>query len=113
MANYTHIFDSQWPEELITLTDYKDADNVVGSLIQQIRAAQATGDYETAQEIIDTNINVLKRYVQDSSAINRYVEEIRNLEIYAKSHKQQIYYQRNDPEDYISENDVWIGDYTV
>lgn len=109
MAQYSNIFGSQWPDKLIDLTNYKDADNTVGNLITQIRTAQANGDYTAAQRIIIQNKALLKQYVHDSSAINRYIEEIRNLEIYAKSHKQQVFYQENVPEEYISDGDVWIG----
>lgn len=108
MARYTHNFGSQYPNNIISLTNYKNADNTIGTLLNQIKSAEERGDYAEAQSIIDANKNVLKQYVLDSSAINKYVEEIRNLEIFVKSNKQQVFYQRSEPYNYASVGDVWI-----
>lgn len=108
MARYTHIFNAQWPNETITLTNYRDADDSIGSILAQIKTAQASGNYSQAQQIIDDNRTALQGYVIDSSAINKYVEEIRNLEIYTKSNKQQVFYQTSEPYDIASVGDVWI-----
>ena len=108
MARYTHDFGAQWPNELITLTHYRDADNSIGSILAQIKQAQQSGDYATAQQIIQNNRQALQGYVIDSSAINKYIEEIRNLEIYTKTYKQQIYYQQSEPYNYAEVGDVWI-----
>ena len=108
MARYTHIFDSQWPNELITQTHYRDADNSIGSILAQIKAAQAAGNYTQAAQIIQNNRAALEGYVMDSSAINKYVEEIRNLEIYTKTYKQQLFYQTSEPYSYAEVGDVWI-----
>lgn len=108
MARYTHIFDSQWPEETISLTHYRDADNSIGSILAQIKAAQESGNYTLAQQIIRDNASALQGYVIDSSAINKYVEEIRNLEIYTKTYKQQVFYQIAEPYSYAEVGDVWI-----
>ena len=109
MADYTHQAGAQWPDELITLTDYKDADDTVGSLIAQIKAYQEAGNYEAAQALINQHSAELKQYVFDSAAINKYVEELRNLQIYAKVNKQQIFYQNTEPNTFIAKDDVWIG----
>ena len=108
MARYTHEFGSQYPTDIIDLTNYKNADNTIGTLLNQIKACEANGDYAGAQTIISQSINTLKQYVLDSTAINRYVEEIRNIEIYVKANKQQIYYQRTEPRTYADVGDVWI-----
>lgn len=108
MARYTHEFGSQYPTDIIDLTNYKNADNTIGTLLNQIKACEANGDYAGAQTIISQNINTLKQYVLDSTAINRYVEEIRNIEIYVKANKQQIYYQSTEPRTYADVGDVWI-----
>ena len=108
MARYTHNFGSQYPTDIIEQTHYRNADNTIGTLLNRIKACEASGDYAGAQSIISQNINTLKQYVLDSTAINRYVEEIRNIEIYVKANKQQIYYQTTDPYDYADVGDVWI-----
>lgn len=107
MARYTHTW-SQYPQEIIDLTEYRNADNTIASLLNQIKSKEESGDYSGAQAIISQNINTLKQYVLDSSAINKYVEEIRNIEIYVKANKQQIYYQRTEPRTYAGVGDVWI-----
>ena len=109
MAQYTHEAGSLFPETLITLTNYKNADSTVEALLLQIKTYQDSGDYDSAQQLIDENINTLRQYVLDTAAINRYVEEIRNLEIYTKTHKQQIFYQSAAPSTYVYDGDIWIG----
>ena len=111
MAKYTHEAGAQWPEHLIDLTHYKDADNTVGSTIAQIKELQEAGDFDGAQAIIDAQGSNLKQYVFDSAAINKYVEELRNLQIYTKARKQQIFYNDNyeEVDAYVENQDVWLG----
>lgn len=112
MARYTYQAGAHWPRSLIDLTNYRDANNTVGSLVAQIKNYQEAGNYDAAQQIIIHNIDTLKHYALDASAINRYVEELRNLEIYTKTHKQQIFYTPSEDEagSYAELQDVWIGD---
>lgn len=111
MAKYTYQAGATWPNSLISLTNYKDADNTVGSLIAQIKAYQEAGDFSSAQDLIDENIETLKPYALDAAMINKYVEELRNVEIYAKSYKQQIFYDDDEETSsiYMNTGDVWIG----
>lgn len=111
MPKYTFQAGAHWPNSLIDLTNYRDADNTVGPLIAQIKAYQEAGNYEAAQAIIIENAQVLKQYALDASAINKYVEELRNLEIYTKSRKQQIFYTTEEEMDTFGQlQDVWLGD---
>ena len=110
MAKYTHQAGAHWPDSLIDLTNYKDADNTVGSLVAEIKALQEAGSFDEAQALI-TQHPELKQYSFDSAAINKYVEELRNLQIYTRTHKQQIFYTtEEEAETYCDTNDVWIGD---
>ena len=113
MAHFTHEAGAAWPDSLIELTHYKNADQTVEELLVQIKHLQDIGDYDSAQVLIDENYNTLRQYVFDTADVNRMVEEIRNLEIYTFSHKQQIYYQDTAPNTYIYEGDVWIGPKTA
>ena len=108
MARYTNRFGSKYPGDIISLTGYQNADNTIGDLLNRIKSAEENGDYTGAHAIIQQYSNVLKPYVLDSTAINRYVEEIRNIEIFVKANKQQVFYQRSEPRDYASVGDVWI-----
>lgn len=111
MPKYTYQAGAHWPLSLIDLTHYKDADNTVGELIAQIKAYQEAGDFDAAQAIITEHAAELKPYAFDSAAINKYVEEIRNLEIYTKSKKQQVFYSPTEEEasNFVDINDVWLG----
>ena len=111
MPKYTYQAGAHWPLSLIDLTNYKDADNTVGELIAQIKAYQEAGDFDAAQAIITEHAAELKPYALDAAAINKYVEEIRNLEIYTKSKKQQVFYSPTEEEAscYVDINDVWLG----
>lgn len=110
MAIYTHEAGAIFPNGIIELTNFKNADSSVASLIKQIKDYQAAGNYSAAQTLIDNNKNTLKQYIFDTAHVNRYVEEIRNLEIYSKTSRQQIYYQQNAPSTtFLDKDDVWIG----
>lgn len=111
MPKYTYQAGAHWPLSLIDLTYYKDADNTVGELIAQIKAYQESGDFDAAQALIAEHEEELKPYALDSAAINKYVEEIRNLEIYTKSKKQQVFYAPTEEEasNFVILNDVWLG----
>lgn len=111
MPKYTYQAGAHWPLSLIDLTNYKDADNTVGELIAQIKAYQESGDFDAAQALIAEHEEELKPYALDSAAINKYVEEIRNLEIYTKSKKQQVFYAPTEEEasNFVILNDVWLG----
>lgn len=98
----------QWP---LPQTNYQPINTSAGSqlstLINTIKTRQAEGNYEDAQQIIDDNQQLLSQYVFDTSKINQYVEEIRNIQVYALQHKQQIYYGNING---IAIGDIYIGD---
>lgn len=108
---YTHQAGAHWPNSLIDLTDYKDADNTVGLIIAQIKEYQEAGDFDSAQDLINQHASTLKQYCFDSAAINKYVEELRNLQIYTKAKKQQIFYEPTEEmfSFFAVLNDVWLG----
>lgn len=108
---YTYQAGATWPFGLLQLTDYKDADNTVGPIIAQIKAYQEAGDFDSAQELIRQHASTLKKYCFDAAAINRYIEELRNLQIYTRQKKQQIFYEPTEETFSIFAvlQDVWIG----
>lgn len=110
MANYTHEF-SQYPNKLITLSNYKDVDDSVSAIINQINTLRAAGNYNDAALLIAKNSNVISQYCIGADAINKIVEEIRNTQIKARTAGQQIFVQAEEPTgDSVSDEDVWIGD---
>ena len=107
MATYTNEY-SRLPYQIMERHFFKDVDNAVGNLVNQIKELQAQGQYDKVNEIIKTNKENLKQYAMGSDYVNAIDEETRNLEIFAKSKKQSIYYTDDEPEDAI-QSDVWIG----
>ena len=80
MASMTHEY-SNFPSSIMELHNYKDVTDKIGTLINQIKTYQASGNYEQAQRIIERNKEILAPYVITTEAINAIEEETRNLEI--------------------------------
>lgn len=105
MASYTNEY-SKLPKELLTLHHYKDVDDYVAPLINQIKILQSQGAYDRVNSMI-SNRPDLKQYVFGAEDWNALEEETRNLEILAKSKKQQIFYQEEEPDG--GNCNVWIA----
>ena len=103
---YTHEY-SNFPSTLYTLHNYQDADDSVAPLINQIRAYIASGNYDQAKYYINQNKAVLAPYILNMETINALEEEIRNLEIFARTKVQSIYITPLEPDE-PEVNDVWI-----
>lgn len=107
--NYTHEF-SQFPDQILIRHNFKDADDSIASIINQIKKLQADGKYSRAAQYIKQNKDRLGPYVLGSEYLNTIDEETRNIEIYTKAKKQQIFYQDDEPGEDIWENDIWLGE---
>ena len=107
MAYYTDEY-SKFPYKIMDRHIFKDVDDSIGSIVNQIKILQAQGKYDKINEIIQNNKDALGQYIFGSEYINRIDDETRNLEIFAKSRKQSIYYSEEEPEWAIT-LDVWIG----
>lgn len=106
-SSYTHEY-SQFPYRLIEIHNYKDADDSVASLINQINELKFNGNYEAATKIINDNADVLKQYAIDSVAVNTLEEENRNAQIMALQKHQCVWFDENEPV-VCSVGDVWEG----
>lgn len=107
MASYTNEY-SKLPEELFTLHHYKDVDDTVAPYVNQIKILQEQGKYDRVNEIIKSRPELnLQQYAFGAESWNALEEETRNLEILAKSKKQQIFYQDEEPDG--GDCNVWIG----
>lgn len=107
MVDFTHEYSS-FPQTVIEKQNFKDVDEHVYDIINQLKEFQASGKFKEASELIKNNHDLLKPYVIDTSFINKLIEEIRNTEIYALAARQSVYISDDEP--YVSmENDVWIG----
>ena len=105
MAFYTHEY-SKLPNELFTPHHFKDVNDAVAPLINQVKVLQSQGQYNRINEII-ANRPDLQPYIFGAENWNALEEETRNLEILAKSKKQQIFYQSEEPDG--GDCNVWIG----
>ena len=107
MSSYTNEY-SKLPQEILTLHHYKDVDDTVAPLVNQVKELQAQGKYNKVNEIIKSRPELnLQQYVFSAEDWNALEEETRNLEIMAKSKSQQIYYQTEEPDG--GDCNVWIG----
>ena len=107
MAYYTHEY-SNFPFELLKLHHFKDADNTVAEEINQIKILQSQGKYDEVNKIIQEHKDILGQYCHGADYINEIDETTRNVQIFAKSKKQSIYYMDEEPE-WAAASDVWIG----
>ena len=74
----------------------------------QIKILQEQGKYDRVNEIIKSRPELnLQQYAFGAESWNALEEETRNLEILAKSKKQQIFYQEEEPDG--GECNIWIG----
>lgn len=106
MAEFTHEY-SQFPNKVMEVRNFRDADDTIASVINQIKSLQSQGLYNQAQRIVEQNKDVLGSYIVDTEYLNTLDEETRNLQIYSKMVQQSIYIQDEEPEAML--NDVWIG----
>lgn len=99
---------SNFPHQKITKHYFKNIDDNIAPIINQINSLRAQGLYNQASRIIDANKDVLAQYVIDAVTFRTWEEEIYNTQRYALKIQQQIYFDDEEP-DYCEEGDIWIG----
>lgn len=99
---------SNFPHQKITKHYFKNIDDNIAPIINQINSLRAQGLYNQASRIIDANKDVLAQYVIDAVTFRTWEEEIYNAQKYALKIQQQIYFDDEEP-DYCEEGDIWIG----
>jgi hypothetical protein len=107
MASYTNEY-SRFPDKIMERHYFKDVDNSISSLVNQVKTLQSQGKYDKVNEILKNNTANLSQYILSAEYINAIDEEIRNLQIYAKNKKQSIFLTDDEPEDAVL-GDVWIS----
>lgn len=106
MAKYSNEFSS-FPSKTITLHRFKNIDDTIAPVINQINSLREQGLYNQATRIIQDNSDILPQYIIDAVTIQTMFEEIHNTQIYAKQVQQSIFFSDEEPE--CQEGDVWIG----
>ena len=102
---------SNYPKEKIKLHNYKNIDESVIPIINEINSLRAKGQYGQAAELIKNTQNTpndLSQYIIDATTFRTLEEEIYNTQIYAKQKQQFIYFDKEEPDALYS--DVWISD---
>jgi len=106
--SYTHEL-SNFPNTPINLPEFKDVDNTVRTLVEQVRQYRMAGNYTAAANLIQQNNDTLRQYNFTAEDVNRIVEDIRNTQLYVQSKKQQLYYTASENNFVGSDQDIWIG----
>lgn len=107
MSVYENEF-SQFPSKKITLHNFKNVDDNIASVINQINALRSQGLYGQATRIIENNKDILSRYIVDAITFRTWEEEIYNTQKYAKQIQQCVFFDEDEPDECL-EGDVWIG----
>ena len=99
---------SNFPEKKMTLHNFRNVDDNIASVINEINSLRAQGLYNQAQRIIENNKDVLGQYIVDMVTYRTWEEEIYNAQKFAKQRQQIVFFEEDEPDDCI-EGDVWVG----
>lgn len=106
MAEYENEFSS-FPAKKITKHNFKNVDDNIASIINQINTLRSQGLYGQASRIIQANRDILGQYIVDATTFRTWEEEIYNTQTYAKKFQQFLYFDDEEPD--CQYGDVWIG----
>lgn len=108
MAEYSREFSS-FPSKKITKHDFKNVDDNIASIINQINSLRSQGLYNQAARIIQNNSDILGQYIVDAITFRTWEEEIYNTQKYSRQKQQSIYFDENEDDFDGIEGDVWVG----
>lgn len=108
MSEYSREF-SNFPSEKITKHNFKNVDNTIASIINQINSLRLQGLYNQASRIIQNNYDILSYYIVDAITFRTWEEEIYNTQKYARQKQQSIYFDESEEDFDGIEEDVWIS----
>ena len=107
MSEYENEF-SQFPLKKITKHNFKNVDDNIAPVINQIDTLRSQGLYGQASRIIENNKDILSQYIVDAITFRTWEEEIYNTQKYAKQVQQSVFFDEDEPDE-CEEGDVWIG----
>lgn len=108
MSEYSREF-SNFPSEKITKHNFKNVDDTIASIINQINSLRSQGLYNQASRIIQNNYDILSHYIVDAITFRTWEEEIYNTQKYARQVQQSIFFDETEEEFDGIEGDVWVG----
>lgn len=106
MSTYEREF-SNFPEQKIILHHFKNVDDNLATIINEINELRSQRLYNQATRVIQNNSDALGQYIVDAITYRTWEEEIYNTQIYAKKMQQSIYFDKEEPD--CVEGDVWLG----
>lgn len=108
MAGYEHEF-SNFPTTKITKHYFRNVDDDISPIINQINSLREQGLYNQASRIIQNNFDILSHYIVDAVTFRTWEEEIYNTQIYARQKQQSVFFDESEDDVDALEGDVWIG----
>lgn len=108
MAEFEREFSS-FPEKKINRHYFKNIDDTIAPVINQINSLREQGLYNQAARIIQQNFDVLNHYIVDAITFRTWEEEIYNTQIYARQKQQTIFFDESEEDFDGIEGDVWLG----
>ena len=106
MPAYENEF-SAFPSKLITKHDFRNVDDNIAPIINQINSLREKGLYNQAARLIQANKDVLPHYIVDAATFRTWEEEIFNAQKYAKLMQQIVYVEEDEPD--CLEGYIWLG----
>lgn len=106
-ASYSNEY-SKFPYKRIAIHHFKDADDSIASLLNEIDDLKARGLYSLAEKKIKENADILREYTYGSELINTVQEEIHNTQTMALQKHQCVYTDNKEPE-VCCVGDIWIS----
>lgn len=88
--NYSHIFGSNFPNQVVAVGSKKDVDDSVINLISQYYAYLDAKDLDSATALYNENKNTLDPYIVDSNYFSMLEEELYNTGLLALNNSTSI-----------------------
>ena len=108
MSQYEHEY-SNFPNQKIILHHFKNIDDNIAPLINQITSLRLQAQCAQAANLVKENQDLLIPYIVDAITYNTWEEEIYNTQIYARQRKQAVHFDESEDDVDCIEGDIWVG----
>lgn len=108
MTEYAREF-SNFPSQKITKHNFKNVDDDVAKIINDINSLRSQNLYNQAAQRMKDNFDKLSHYIIDAVTFRTWEEEIYNTQKYAKQKQQSVFFDESEDDFDGLEEDVWLG----